>query len=250
MDAEQVLELVREQIGVCEDPMGSNSGTPYHEWYGPESQGWQWCAIFVSWVIHHTDPALFFNLKTAYSGDFLTTGRSNGREVDISDIAPGDICIWDRPIGGITDHIGFVESVTPTTFTTIEGNSGDCVKRNADRPRIQTSDCHYYFVRPLYTEQPKEKEMALVTSGKPIQPGEVFSVTVNPDMDGNAWTKVYNPSSKVPVSGRVSFSTSKAVPFTIAPNGHAVLGAKQQGAVGETQIAVTADAPVVVTVIQ
>jgi hypothetical protein len=102
----------------------------------------------------------------------------------------------------------------------------------------------------MYETQPEEDEMALVTSGKPIQSGEVFSVTVNPDMDGNAWVKVYNPSSTKPVSGRVSFSTSKATPFTIQPNKHAVLGAKQNGAVGETQIAVTADGPVVVTVKQ
>lgn len=171
--AQDVLNLARSQLFVGENPMGSNSGTPYHAWYGAESQGWQWCAIFVSWVLFHTDPALFWNLKTAYSGDYLNVGRMHGREIDLSQIAPGDICIWDRPVGGITDHIGFVESVTPTTFTTIEGNSGDSVKRNANRPRVQTSSCHYYFVRPAYSttpttkhKQPQEDDMEIVETGK------------------------------------------------------------------------------------
>lgn len=166
-----VLNLCRSQIGVCENPMGSNCGTPYHAWYGSYCQGWQWCAIFVSWVIWHVDQALFYGLMTAYSGDYLNVGRMHLREIDLSQIAPGDICIWDRPVGGITDHIGFVEVVNPgaRTFTTIEGNSGDCVKRNTHTEE-QTSSCHYYFVRPNYsaTPSPKEIEMALaITSSGP-----------------------------------------------------------------------------------
>ena len=168
----QVLDLCRSQLGVCENPMGSNSGTPYHAWYGSYCQGWQWCAIFVSWVIWHIDQALFYGLMTAYSGDYLNVGRMHLREIDISQIAPGDICIWDRPVGGITDHIGFVESVSVGNFTTIEGNSGDCVKRNT-HDRVQTSSCHYYFVRPQYNQTPppvkKEQEdddMVEATVGK------------------------------------------------------------------------------------
>lgn len=179
--AQDVLNLARSQLGICENPLGSNSGTPYHAWYGSYCQGWQWCAIFVSWVIWHIDQALFYGLMTAYSGDYLSVGRMHLRGIDISQIAPGDICIWDRPPfipEGITDHIGFVESVTGSTFTTIEGNSGDCVKRNT-HDKVQTSSCHYYFVRPNYTSTPKpqEDDMGLAQTEKQLNTGESWETS-------------------------------------------------------------------------
>jgi hypothetical protein len=199
--AQDVLNLARSQLGVSENPPGSNRGTPYHKWFGAYSQGWQWCAIFVTWVLYHVDPALFWALYTAYSGDYLNVGRMHLREIDNSQIAPGDICIWDKPIGGITDHIGFVESVTPTTFTTIEGNSGDCVRRNSNRPRVQTSSCHYYFVRPNYSaapEKPKtqEAEMALVTSGGRVSTyAAIFQIGTMDSRPYDVWAKAQNPSA-------------------------------------------------------
>lgn len=168
--AEDVLKLVNSQIGTCENPLGSNSGTPYHSWFGSYSQGWKWCAIFVSWIVWHTDPNIFYRVKSAYSGTWLDEGRKYGRQISIAQIKPGDIVIWDRPVGGITDHIGFVEYVTLDTFTTIEGNSGNCVRRNRHL-RIQTDDCRYYFVRPVYTEKPTpeedDEEMTEVTVDSP-----------------------------------------------------------------------------------
>lgn len=146
MTAKEVLDLARSQLGVCEIPKGSNRGTPYHAWYGPESQGWQWCSIFVSWLLRRTDNAI----KTAYSGDWLSWGRRNGREVAIDDVLPGDIVIFDYGDGGITDHIGIVEKrLGPTTFQTIEGNVENCVGRKV---RTSSRTCKMWFVRPYYEE--------------------------------------------------------------------------------------------------
>jgi hypothetical protein len=91
----------------------------------------------------------------------------------------------------------------------------------------------------------EEEDMAIVTSGQPVK---LFSTTINP-IDGDAWTKVYNPNQTL-ANVKVSFSTSKAMSFTIKPNEVAALSAKNHGATGETQIAVTSDIPVVVTVKQ
>ena len=147
-----ILALSRSQIGVCEQPMGSNRGTPYHAWYGPESQGWQWCSIFVSWLMRWMP-----GTKWAYSGDWLMWGRRNGAEVTIAQAAPGDIVIFDYGDGGSTDHIGIVEErLGPTTFRTIEGNIGNCVGR-----KIRTAGpaCRMWFVRPKYSQaQPPEEE--------------------------------------------------------------------------------------------
>ena len=250
-----VLDLARSQLGVCENPMGSNSGTPYHAWYGVYSQGWQWCAIFVTWVLHHVDPELFWGLRTAYSGDFLRVGRIHRREIDISEIAPGDICIWDQPIGGITDHIGFVESVTAITFTTIEGNSGDCVRRNRDRPRKQTSKCHYYFVRPNYsTPKPatQEAEMALVTSGARTSSfGAIFYIGEMGHEQWDVWAKVQNPTAQQ-IAARVVAVTNDVphVPkvMNVGPNQIVqVQVGKEMGCKGNTLVTVEPSVPAVVT---
>jgi hypothetical protein len=116
--------------------------------------------------------------------------------VSIDQIRPGDIVIWDKPIGDITDHIGIVFSIAPTTFTTIEGNSGDCVRCNYDRPRVQTSSCHYYFVRPLYSETPEEEDMPGYNGvAKPgVGSGFDFNLVLNVDVHPDAAIKIYNGS--------------------------------------------------------
>ena len=44
---------------------------------------------------------------------------------------PGDIIFFDWEQDGITDHVGIVESSDGSIVHTIEGNSGDAVRRNA-----------------------------------------------------------------------------------------------------------------------
>jgi len=153
--ADDILNLARSQIGVCEQG-GNNRGTPYHAWFGAHSQGWQWCAIFVDWVFHHTDPALIRGLKSAYSGTFLEEGRKYREEVSIAQALPGDLVIYDYGDGGITDHIGIIEErLGPTTFRTIEGNVNNRVGR---RERTAGPHCRMWFVRPAYTQPEVEEE--------------------------------------------------------------------------------------------
>jgi len=259
--APDALNLARSQLGVCENPMGSNSGTPYHAWYGRFCEGWQWCAIFVTWVLFHVDPALFWALMTAYSGDYLSVGRMYLRGIDISQIAPGDICIWDRPPFipvGITDHIGFVESITPTTFTTIEGNSGDCVKRNP-HDRVQTSACHYYFVRPNYSSTPtpqpkpktKETTVALVTSGtRVLDFGAIFFVGQMGGEPWDVWAKVQNPTAaaiSVDIAA-TSDTDHKVKTITVQPNKTGqVQAGTELAAKNNTLVEITSKVPVVMT---
>lgn len=170
---EDVLNLARSQLGVCENPMGSNSGTPYHAWYGPESQGWQWCAIFVCWLFHHTDPALIHYLKSAYSGDFLTTGRLYGEEVTSAQAEPGDIVVFDYGDGGRTDHVAVVEKrLDPISFQTIEGNVGNCVGRKTRR-QSGAGTCQMWFIHPKYAvappQEPRKKEEPMLYQGSGAQ---------------------------------------------------------------------------------
>jgi len=199
--AEDVLALARSQIGVAENPLGSNRGTPYHAWFGAYSQGWQWCAIFVAWLFHHTDPALVHGLRSAYSGDYLTVGRRHGEEVTVGE--PGDIVVFDWGDGGITDHIGIVESRTGNTYRTIEGNVNDRVGR-VTRARSRT--CVMWFVRPKYAAPKKEEDemsmMFIPPQAMPKQEGLyvwdfVEGFTALPQLrDVECWLNLYNESPK------------------------------------------------------
>jgi hypothetical protein len=156
--AQDVIAKAASQLGVSENPIGSNRGTPYHAWFGAESQGWQWCSIFVTWVFHHVDPALVHGLKAAYSGDFLLTGRKYGEEIPAPQ--PGCIAIMDYNADNFTDHIGIVESVTPGSMVLIEGNHNNRVERVN---RGAGGSTRYWFIMPKYSSvqppKPREAEM-------------------------------------------------------------------------------------------
>lgn len=166
-----IMSRARAEIGSpgsCENPMGSNSGTKYHAWYGGV-QGYQWCAIFQSWLFF---PMLGY--KSYYTGDWINYGIRNGWM--ILGPAPGAICVMDRPPyleqGGISDHVGVIESVNGAarTMTLIEGNYGDCVARVI---RPIDGSTKYYFIMPPYGapttpkhKQPQEEDMQIVETGQ------------------------------------------------------------------------------------
>jgi len=192
--ATDVLNLARSQLGVSENPPGSNRGTPYHKWYGPESEGWQWCAIFVCWVFQHVDPSLIHGLHSAYSGDYLTTGRRNCEETPRP--VPGCIAVMDYGDGGITDHIGIVESVSGNYMTLIEGNHNNRVERVT---RALSGSTKFWYIMPPYSAAPKEEEddMALVTSGEPVNSfGGIFYVGTMGGKAWDVWAKAQNPTDK------------------------------------------------------
>lgn len=250
--AHDVLNLARAQLGVAENPVGSNSGTPYHAWYGPESEGWQWCAIFVDWVFWHIDPALIHRLKSAYSGDYLTIGRRNNEE--ISAPVPGAIAVMDYGDGGITDHIGIVESVSGGYMTLIEGNHNNRVERVT---RVINGSTRYWYILPKYSAtpppkpKPKEAEMALVTSGVPtLSYGAIFFVGLMGGEQWDVWAKVQNPTDK-PITAEFSCTTNAGheVKTVDVPANQIVelQAGKSLKAIGNSLVVVKPKVPAVVT---
>lgn len=157
--ADNVLDLARSQLGVCETPMGSNN-TIYNSWfYGRPVHGaaYPWCSVFVSWLFAQLNARSLIHIYSAYSGDILNAMRRAGEEVNILDVKPGDIVTYDYGDGGMTDHIGIVEMrIGPRSFWTIEGNTNDCVKRHE---RTQGSGISMWFTRPKYEKsKPKEED--------------------------------------------------------------------------------------------
>ena len=164
-----LLNLARSQLGVAEEPRGSNN-IRYNTWYYGHSvsgSGYAWCAVFVSWLFWTLGAQdAIWGLRTNKSNDFLAVGRKYNAEVSITQVRPGDICVFDWGDGGVTDHIGIVESKPASrTVATIEGNVGNAVGRRLREPSRR---CRMWFVRPQYLDYitppapPKKKEEELM----------------------------------------------------------------------------------------
>lgn len=126
---QQMVALAQREIGVKEQPPGSNDSPRIAE-YRQATAGsgiGPWCAYFTSWLAKSAGAPLGeagqgFGSVDALYGWAQRTGRAvqNGPGVRPQ---PGDLIVWD-------EHIGLVESVDADgTVHTIEGNSSDQVIR-------------------------------------------------------------------------------------------------------------------------
>lgn len=97
---------------------------------------WQpWCADFVSQAYANSPGGSPFGHQSSVAG-ILAWGRQNNKFFPASAasgnpgmLRPGDIAVWKS---GGKSHVGLVTGVNPNgTFNTIEGNSGDAVRRRS-----------------------------------------------------------------------------------------------------------------------
>ena len=128
---EDFLKWLESQVGVTEDPPGSNN-VPYNTaYYGFPVNGadYHWCVTF-QWdglTIIGCAELFYGGRKTNYAPTLLDFYRQQGQIV--TDPQPGDLAFYDWDKSGKPDHVGAVVGVTASTITTIEGNVGDAVKR-------------------------------------------------------------------------------------------------------------------------
>lgn len=141
--ADDVINVAAGEIGYYA-PNDPADGSKYGRWLaeylgeswlaGPSDEVW-WCMIFVSWVFYHANQSCP-GLPSYNTDTTLEAARSAGIVVPASNMARGDIVIMetDSESPG-TDHVGIVETVNSSYYTTIEGNtsssvySSNCVAR-------------------------------------------------------------------------------------------------------------------------
>jgi cell wall-associated NlpC family hydrolase len=130
----KALRVALGEIGQAEQPPGSNDSpriAVYRSAVQGAVSGQPWCAYFVSWAAAQAGAPL---------GE---TGQGFGAVAQIEDWArrtgkllpagatprPGDLILFG------TQHVGIVESVASDgTITTVEGNTGDAVRRRSRSP--------------------------------------------------------------------------------------------------------------------
>lgn len=109
-----------------------NGGDTYWSWYGFSSRV-SWCACFVSWCgeqCGYLENGVM--PKFSLCSDGVKWFQDKGQFQDGSYVpAAGDIIFFDWGNDGSIDHVGIVESVKKGTVNTIEGNSGDAVRKRS-----------------------------------------------------------------------------------------------------------------------
>ena len=115
------------QVALSQEGSG---GETYWRWYGFDSRV-SWCACFVSWCADQCgliDAGVI--PKFSLCSDGVSWFAARGQLMDASFVpSPGDLIFFDWGGDGNVDHVGIVESVSDGTVYTVEGNSGNRVRR-------------------------------------------------------------------------------------------------------------------------
>ena len=133
------LQVAGGEIGVMENPLGSNRGPKVDEYLrsvglNPSTGSFPWCAAFAYWCfqqaassLHTSNPAP----RTAGALDFWNrAGNLNLHRISPPEaianpgfINPGMVFVLSTGAG--QGHVGLVEKVQGVVLTTIEGNTND-----------------------------------------------------------------------------------------------------------------------------
>lgn len=151
---DEYLAWCRAQVGVTEDPPGSNN-VPYNtSYYGHpvNDKDAHWCATACWDGMRQVGCSeLYYGGKrTASCPRLLDYYKDEHPEQIVTEPQPGDWVFFDWDKSGIPDHIGTVEEVHPDTLTTLEGNVNDGYRR-----LIRQRDAKILaYVRPKWPEEP------------------------------------------------------------------------------------------------
>lgn len=120
-------------VEVAASQIGNIGGRPYWTWYGFSSR-MEWCAVFVSWCANECgflDSGIIPKFSSCTSqGRAWFQAHGQWQEPGYVP-SPGEIIFFDWDLSGNCDHVGIVESVENGVIHTIEGNSGDRVRRKS-----------------------------------------------------------------------------------------------------------------------
>lgn len=170
MSLKKVIETARTEIGVHEEPAGSNR-VKYWQDYDPAFQGQPWCVGAQWWWFWKAgeSAAFFGGAKTASCTKLLRFYKENYQNVPVREIAVGDLGFFNFSGGVAPEHCGlithversggsilYVKSIEGNTYA--EGGSGDdsnggCVAERTRYPRNIVG-----VARPKYKEEEMPKD--------------------------------------------------------------------------------------------
>ncbi|MFH8462538.1 peptidoglycan-binding protein [Streptomyces sp. NPDC017991] len=122
----KILDVAEAEAGTVEGSARANS-------YGSSvglslsTSNYAWCATFVSWVAKQTGASSYRN---SYVSGWVKQARAGNYHLSVTTSPqPGDIVAFDWDGGsdftGGNEHIGILRTVSGSSFTTVEGNTGN-----------------------------------------------------------------------------------------------------------------------------
>lgn len=163
--AQAVLDIARSQLGVHEDPPGSNQ-VLYATWAG--IPGLAWCAAFFCWVLDQAgalDVPRFVNCAAGLQA-YSDRGRA-GSEPRI-----GAAVFFQWPGWTRACHIGVVEAIRPDGEVTIEGNTDAAGGRTGGKVMRQVRRANIVgYGYPVYDE---------LAPATPIAPAVPVTIAARP----------------------------------------------------------------------
>ncbi|MFD2908154.1 CHAP domain-containing protein [Flavobacterium ardleyense] len=130
---EAALEIATSQIGVLEQPLGSNAGPEVEKYLASvrSSKGNPWCMAFVYYCFQEASKTLKTTNPLIRTGGCLSQwNRTIAKKITASTaqsnpsfVIPGSIFIIDHGSG--LGHTGIVKEVNNGYITTIEGNTNN-----------------------------------------------------------------------------------------------------------------------------
>lgn len=139
--ADDLIAIAESQLGysassrnykVMPDGETIKGVTRYGRWYG-DAYG-DWCAMFVSFCLHYSDipeTAVPYEAACQRWVDALSVPELDlYRPAEGYRPVKGDLIFFDWDADDEAEHVGIVREVGEQTLITIEGNSGNCVRRN------------------------------------------------------------------------------------------------------------------------
>lgn len=120
-----VLTVAASQLGITEDPPGSNSVRYWPEVGQPigSTNGWAWCAAFVTWCLLRVGVDLRALVSWPYQCQrIMLWAQATGRW-KTTDPQPGDLTLYCWDGTGHASHIGIHERSVDGLYQAIEGNT-------------------------------------------------------------------------------------------------------------------------------
>lgn len=145
-----LIDVASSQLGVEEDPKGSNCikyNTAYYN-RSVSGEAYPWCMVFVWWCFREAGLAKLFygGKKTASCTTLMNWAKANGQFVT-SGYKPGDVLFYQFDSDPAADHTGICVGASAASVTAIEGNTND---------RVATVERRVYTLhgawRPLYDD--------------------------------------------------------------------------------------------------
>lgn len=135
MEVGKFLDIVRSQIGIKENPSGSNK-VLYNTWYYNEEVSgphYAWCMVFCQWCYDRAGVRL--PVRTNSCTNMVSAAKWDASWVTKA-YRPGDLVIFTFNKDRTPQHCGIVEKADAGSIVSIEGNTsvtsddnGGCVMR-------------------------------------------------------------------------------------------------------------------------